>query len=73
MAEGVDDAFAELMNDGTFDVAMLEGYTVCWDPKTRKLPAHCASQNLIDKQFPFLHWAREQGFINKTMFTFGWM
>jgi hypothetical protein len=53
------------MRDGTFDVAMVEGYTVCW------LPAHCWSA--IDDQFPFLHWARTQGWINRTMFTFGWM
>jgi hypothetical protein len=65
VAEGIDDAFGELMRDGTFDVAMVEGYTVCW------LPAHCWSA--IDDQFPFLHWARTQGWINRTMFTFGWM
>jgi len=61
VAEGVDDAFGELMRDGTFTFAMVEGYTVCW------LPAHCWST--IDDQFPFLHWARSQGWINRTMFT----
>ena len=63
VAEGIDDAFGELMRDGTFDVAMVEGYTVCW------LPAHCWSA--IDDQFPFLHWARTQGWINRTMLAFG--
>ena len=53
------------MRDGTFDVAMVEGYTVCW------LPSHCWST--IDDQFPFLYWARQQGWLNRTMFTFGWM
>ena len=26
---GPDDAFAELMKDGTFDLCMIEGYSVC--------------------------------------------
>eukprot|EP01048_Picozoa_sp_COSAG05_P012185 COSAG05_NODE_1201_length_5537_cov_9.015447_4_plen_130_part_00 len=58
------------MHDGTFDVAMLEGYTFCW-PYTPG--GHRPCWERIDDQFPFLHWARRQGFINRTMFTFGWM
>jgi hypothetical protein len=70
VAEGADDAFAELMHDRTFDIAMLEGYSVCWQPDG-SIPTHC--DNDIEQSFPMLSWARQQGFINRTVFTFGWM
>eukprot|EP01047_Picozoa_sp_COSAG01_P063359 COSAG01_NODE_8199_length_2878_cov_19.747391_1_plen_456_part_00 len=69
VAEGADDAFAELMQDGTFDMAMLEGYSVCWKPNG-SIPTHCGT---IEQSFPMLRWARQQGFINRTVFAFGWM
>ena len=62
---GADDTFAELMRDGTFDLAMVEGYTVCW------LPDHCSPT--IDGYFSRLEWAQAEGFINRTLFAFGWM
>jgi hypothetical protein len=62
---GPDDAFAELMHDGTFDLCMIEGYSVCW------LPNHCSPT--IEGYFPRLEWARREGFINRTLFAFGWL
>jgi hypothetical protein len=60
-----DDTFAELMRDGTLDLAMVEGYSVCW------LPNHCSPT--IDGYFSRLDWARKAGFINRTVIAFGWM
>jgi hypothetical protein len=60
-----DDTFAQLMRDGTLDLAMVEGYSVCW------LPNHCSST--IEGYFSRLKWARSAGFINRTVFAFGWM
>jgi hypothetical protein len=62
---GPDDAYAELMHDGTFDLCMIEGYSVCW------LPNHCSPT--IEGYFPRLEWARREGFINRTLFAFGWL
>ena len=45
-----DDSFAELMRDGTLDLAMVEGYSVCW------LPSHCSSA--VEGYFSRLDWAR---------------
>jgi bacterioferritin-associated ferredoxin len=60
-----DDTFADLMRDGTLDLAMVEGYSVCW------LPNHCSPT--IEGYFSRLNWARRAGFINRTVFAFGWM
>ena len=60
-----DDTFAELMRDGTLDLAMVEGYSVCW------LHNHCS--DTIEGYFSRLEWARSAGFINRTLFAFGWM
>lgn len=77
-----DDMFIELMLDGTFDLAMIEGYAYC--PGCGDWPASgecCANSgvatgNKTQTQQDYYHkldTAREHGFLNRTVFTLGWI
>ena len=59
--------FNDLVADSTVDLAFIEGYTV-YDstyPAFRRPP--------VSEYFPLLDDARSRGFLNRTVFCFGWM
>jgi hypothetical protein len=71
-----DALFAQLMVEGTFSLAMVEAYTYCpecgdW-PKTAACCSNVGTER-IDPYFPRLDWARRHGYLNRTLFCFGWM
>lgn len=68
-----DDTFASLMADGTFDLAMVEGYSYCPNASGVVDPNSKLCSDSVDAYLPRLYWAREQGFINRTIFFFGWL
>ena len=57
--------FRDLMQDGTFSVAMIEGYSCCpgdkWCFKT------------VAQYYPFLDYARAGGYLNRKVFCFGYL
>ena len=57
--------FRELMQDGTFSVAMIEGYSYC--------PGDKWCFKSVHQYYPFLDWARAGGYLNRTVFCFGMM
>ena len=57
--------FRELMQDGTFSVAMIEGYSYC--------PGDKWCFKSVQQYYPFLDWARAGGYLNRTVFCFGMM
>ena len=76
-ANAGDEIFASLMADGTFDLALVEGYTYCaeahgdWPAKADV----CANKGTphIEQYFSRLDYARQKGYLNRTVFTFGFM
>ena len=72
-----DELFASLMKDGTFDLALVEGYTYCaeahgdWPAKGDT----CANKGTphVEQYFGRLEYARKMGYINRTVFTFGFL
>jgi hypothetical protein len=77
-----DDTFASLMADGTFDTAMVEGYSFCpvfncsrpVAPDCKSIPGEWGScGHSVESYLPRLEWARRAGFINRTIFSFGWL
>lgn len=71
-----DEVFASLMADGTFDLALVEGYTYC--PGCGEWPANgkcCPTKGTahIEQYFDRLDFARARGYINRTLFCFGFM
>jgi hypothetical protein len=71
-----DELFASLMADGTFDLAMVEGYTYCpgagdW-PKSGRSCANGGTAH-IEQYFDRLDFARAQGYLNRTLFCFGFI
>jgi hypothetical protein len=65
--------FIPLMKDGTFDLAMVEGYSYCPGCADWPASAACCSNTGTQAYYPKLDTARKHGFINRTVFTFGWM
>ena len=59
--------FNSLVADGTFDLAFIEGYTV-YDSQ---YPGFRRPD--LSEYFPLLEDARAHGFLNRTIFCFGWM
>ena len=77
-----DDTFASLMVDGTFDLALVEGYSFCpifncsrpITPNCATVPGEWAScGHTVASYLPRLAWAKRSGFINRTIFSFGWL
>lgn len=77
-----DDTFASLMADGTFDLALVEGYSFCpvfncsrpITPGCNTVPGEWAScAHNVNSYLPRLAWARREGFINRTIFSTGWL
>lgn len=71
-----DEIFASLMHDGTLDLAMIEGYTYCAGCGDWPASGDCCPVG------PIRHWqayqgrldyAKEQGYLNRTVFTFGFI
>ena len=75
-ANSGDTLFASLMRDGTFDLAMIEGYTYCAGCGDWPASGDCCAVG------PITHWAayqdrldfaKEHDFINRTLFCFGFL
>ena len=75
-ANAGDTLFASLMRDGTFDLAMIEGYTYCAGCGDWPASGKCCTVG------PITHWAayqdrldfaRANGYLNRTLFCFGFM
>ena len=75
-ANAGDTLFASLMRDGTFDLAMIEGYTYCAGCGDWPASGNCCTVG------PITHWAayqdrldfaRANGYLNRTLFCFGFM
>ena len=70
-----DELFASLMADGTFDLALVEGYTYCaeahgdWPAKADT----CANGGTaeVEQYFGRLDFARARGYLNRTVFSYG--
>jgi hypothetical protein len=57
--------FRSLMQDWTFTVALIEGYSYCpGDKWCFKMPS---------QYYPFLDYARAGGYLNRTLFCFGYI
>ena len=54
------------MTDGTFDLAVVEGYSYTGGPPYPPAPP-------VPHYYPALDWARSHGYINRTIFCFGWI
>ena len=54
------------MTDGTFDLAVVEGYSYTGGPPYPPAPP-------VPHYYPALNWARSHGYINRTIFCFGWI
>jgi hypothetical protein len=72
-ANNKDEIFASLMKDRTFDLAMVEGYSYC--PGCGDWPAsgNCCSNRGITGYFDRLEFARTNGYLNRTVFCFGFI
>ena len=75
-ANSGDAVFASLMIDGTFDLAMVEGYTYCagcgdWPSTGKCCPTKGTAH--IEQYFDRLDYARAKGYTNRTIFCFGFM
>ena len=68
-----DDMFMSLMLDGTFDLAMVEGYTYCPGCGDWPKSADCCSNTGVQSYYSRLDTARERGFLNRTVLCFGWI
>ena len=71
-----DTHFAQLMVEGTFSLAMVEAYTYCPGCGDWPKSATCCSNagtTRIDAYFPWLDWARQHGYLNRTVFCFGYL
>lgn len=75
-ANAGDALFASLMREGTFDLAMIEGYTYCAGCGDWPASGKCCTVG------PITHWAayqdrldfaRANGYLNRTLFCFGFM
>ena len=75
-ANAGDTLFASLMLDGTFDLAMIEGYTYCAGCGDWPTSGDCCAVG------PITHWkayqdrldfARANGYLNRTLFCFGFL
>ena len=66
---GAQSIFSELMLDGTIDLALIEGYTFCGERVGK-----CATwaSNITD-YYPRLHYARQHGWLNRSIFFFGYI
>lgn len=70
---GIDETFTSLMRDGTFDIALIEGYSYCpYCGGGLNPPWQCCASR-IDDYFPRLLQARAEGWLNRSVFCFGWM
>lgn len=67
-----DELFASLMQDGTFDLAMVEGYTYCAE-KSGSWPCARKGTPYVEQYFERLDFARARGYLNRTVFSFGFM
>lgn len=76
-ANAGDAEFAALMADGTFDLAMIEGYTYC--PGCDNWPAsgNCCPvgpiEDAVEQYRDRLDFAKAQGFLQRTLFCFGFI
>jgi hypothetical protein len=66
---GARSVFSELMLDGTIDLALIEGYTYC-GVRVGKCASWAVS---INDYYPRLQYAREQGWLNRSIFVFGYI
>jgi len=76
-ANAGDLTFAALMRDGTFDLAMIEGYTYCagcgdWPASGACCPVG-PIENALEQYADRLEFAKAQGFLNRTLFCFGFV
>jgi hypothetical protein len=70
---GIDTTFTSLMLDGTFDLALIEGYSYCpYCGGGLEPPWKCCA-SVIDDYFPRMVQARAEGWLNRSVFCFGWM
>ena len=77
-ANAGDKVFASLMRDGTFDLAMIEGYTYCPGCDSWPAPANgCCPvgpiENAVEAYSTRLDFARANGYLNRTVFCFGFL
>lgn len=73
-----DDAlFASLMADGTFSLAMVEAYSYCpgcgdW-PSSGDCCSTGGTVEAVRSYYPRLDYARANGYLNRTVFCFGYL
>jgi hypothetical protein len=72
-AQAGDMIYASLMRDWTFSLAMVEGYSYC--PRCGDWPAsgHCCATTGVSAYYNRLDFARASGYLNRTVFCFGYM
>jgi hypothetical protein len=75
-ANNGDELFASLMMDGTFSLAMVEAYSYC--PGCGDWPNNdcCSTGGTLEavaSYYPRLDYARAQGYLNRTVFCFGYL
>ena len=77
-----DEMFISLMLDGTFDLAMIEGYSYCPGCGDWPASANCCANSGVptdnktktqQEYYPKLDAARKHGFLNRTVFCLGWV
>ena len=73
-----DTLFASLMRDGTFDLAMIEGYTYCPGCSDWPAPGNgcCPVPSTISHWQSYqgrIEYAKAQGYLNRTVFCFGFL
>jgi hypothetical protein len=72
-----DHVFASLMTDGTFDYAMIEGYSYCAGCGDWPASGDCCPvgpiENAVEMYADRLEFAKAQGYLNRTLFCFGFI
>eukprot|EP01051_Picozoa_sp_SAG22_P007814 SAG22_NODE_565_length_9046_cov_142.250475_2_plen_486_part_00 len=68
-----DTIYASLMKDWTFSLAMIEGYSYCAGCGDWPASGHCCATTGVSAYYPRLDFARAHGYLNRTVFCFGYM
>lgn len=76
-ANAGDAEFAALMADGTFDLAMIEGYTYCAGCGDWPASGSCCPvgpiEDALGQYRDRLEYAKSQGYLDRTVFCFGFI
>ena len=77
-ANAGDSEFAALMADGTFDLAIIEGYTYCagcadWPAAGNGCCPVAPIEDAVETYRGRLEYAKANGYLNRTLFCFGFI